>query len=138
MYVYLCLHAYLAAISLTAEVPLPVVGGQVFVLVFHHSLLLWAAFFLIFFVITWVFPCPLGFPAIFTLASRRAFSMIVALSIAAWAPCLRSLETRGFSLTVFINPSDHRGAQDFTRLKFARRRVSEHISPPPLRYFSSM
>ena len=50
--VYLYLHAYLAAISLTAEVPLPVVGGQVFVLVFHHSLLLWAAFFLIFFVIT--------------------------------------------------------------------------------------
>ena len=48
----LVLHAYLAAISLTAEVPLPVVGGQVFVLVFHHSLLLWAAFFLIFFVIT--------------------------------------------------------------------------------------
>ena len=34
----LVLHAYLAAISLTAEVPLPVVGGQVFVLVFHHYL----------------------------------------------------------------------------------------------------
>ena len=38
VYVYLYLHAYLAAISLTAAVPLPVVGGQVLVLVFHHYL----------------------------------------------------------------------------------------------------
>ena len=38
MYVYLYLPTYLAAISLTAAVPLPVVGGQVLVLVFHHHL----------------------------------------------------------------------------------------------------
>jgi hypothetical protein len=36
VYVYLYLPTYLAAISLTAAVPLSVVGGQVLVLVFHH------------------------------------------------------------------------------------------------------